>query len=155
MDNEVTPLIDNVPGVNLAEYKQSLMERFANESIKDQALRICMDGSAKLPKFIFPSIAEQLERKGPIRKLTLCVASWIRFLEAKDEQGNEIPIQDPMADRLVAVVKTKDLKALLAMTDIFGDLGQSERFVKELTELLASLHEKGARATLDAVRAEP
>lgn len=154
MDNEVTPLIDNVPGVNLAEYKQSLMERFANESIKDQALRICMDGSAKLPKFIFPSIVEQLERKGPIRKLTLCVASWIRFLEAKDEQGNEIPIQDPMADRLVAVAKTRDLKALLAMTDIFGDLGQNERFVTELTELLASLHEKGARATLDAVRAE-
>ena len=40
------------------------------------------------------------------------------------------------------------------MTNIFGDLGQNERFVKELTELLASLHEKGARATLDTVTAE-
>lgn len=151
MDEEVTPLIDNVPGVNLTEYKQSLMERFANESIKDQALRICMDGSSKLPKFIFPSILEELERKGPIRKLTLCVASWIRFLEAKDEQGNEIPIQDPMAERLTPVAQKKDLKALLAMTDIFGDLGSNERFVRELTELLDSLRTNGARKTLDAV----
>ncbi len=151
MDEEVTPLIDNVPGVNLGEYKASLMERFANESIKDQALRICMDGSSKLPKFIFPSISEQLALNGPIRRLTLCVASWIRFLEAKDEKGEEIPIQDPMAERLTKAAQSGDLKALLAMTDIFGDLGSNERFVKELTELLASLHEKGARKTLGSV----
>jgi len=81
MDVEVTPLVPNVPGVDLGEYKKTLMERFANDTIKDQALRICMDGSAKMPKFVLPSVSEQLERKGPIRRLTLCVASWLRVLD--------------------------------------------------------------------------
>lgn len=147
MDIEVTPLIGSVPGVNLSEYKQSLMERFANETIKDQALRICLDGSAKMPKFILPSIAEQLERNGPIGRLTLCVASWIRFLNGKDDEGNEIPIVDPQAERLSAIARRsgRDPRPFLECTDIFGDLGKSEAFVSELERLVQSLYEKGAR----------
>ena len=152
MDQEVTPLITSVPGINLTDYKRTLLDRFANETIKDQALRICLDGSAKLPKFIFPSIAEQLERHGPISKLTLCVASWMRFLNGIDENGQNIPIVDPQAERLTKVAKqTRDPRPLLAFTDIFGDLGQSERFVLELELLINSLYDRGARATLKTV----
>lgn len=151
MDVEVTPLIGTIPGVSLPEYKQSLMERFANETIKDQALRICMDGSSKMPKFILPSIEEQLAKNGPIRKLTLCVASWLRFLDGKDEQGSEIPIQDPQAERITKVVKgsNRSVKPMLEMTDIFGNLGGNARFVEELQMLLDMLYAKGARATLE------
>lgn len=154
MDEEVTPLVGDVPGVNLTEYKQTLMERFANETIKDQALRICMDGSAKMPKFVLPSIQEQLERGGPIRRLTLCVASWIRFLSAKDEQGEEIPIVDPMADRLKKVVAEagQDPRPVLNLTDIFGELGTNERFVKEVQLLVDMLYKDGAAKTLEFVK---
>jgi mannitol 2-dehydrogenase len=157
MDVEVTPLVGEVPGVNLTDYKKTLMDRFANETIKDQALRICMDGSAKMPKFILPSIQEQLERGGPIRRLTLCVASWIRFLNAKDEQGEEIPIADPQADRLKKVVQEagKSAAPLLALTDIFGDLGSNERFAKEVQGLLDMLYKDGAAKTLEYVRKNP
>jgi len=150
MDLEVTPLVGTIPGVNLTEYKQSLMERFADETIRDPALRICMDGSAKLPKFVLPSIEEQLERGGPIRKLTLCVASWIRFLNGKDEDGKDIPINDPQAERLnkLAIECRENPEPFLACTDIFGDLGKSERFVTELKLLLKHLYENGAQATL-------
>lgn len=153
MDKEVTPLVPAVPGVDLAQYKQTLMERFANETIKDQALRICMDGSAKMPKFVLPSISEQLELKGPIRRMTLCVASWIRFLSGTDEQGQEIPINDPQAERIQKAAKAggKDPRPMLEMTDIFGDLGSNERFVKELEFLLTMLYDKGSKATLDFV----
>lgn len=152
MDIEVTPLIGSVPGINLTQYKSTLMERFANEMIKDQALRICIDGSAKIPLFILPSIAEQLERGGPISRLTLCVASWIRFLHGKDEQGVSIPVNDPQADKLMAIVKKskEDPRPLLQLTDIFGNLGQSERFVYELEVLLRSLYMQGSLATLKA-----
>lgn len=157
MDIEVTPLVGEVPGVNLTDYKKTLMERFANETIKDQALRICMDGSAKMPKFILPSIQEQLERGGPIRRLTLCVASWIRFLNAKDEQGQEIPIVDPQADRLKKVVQEagKSADPVLALTDIFGDLGTHEHFAKEVQHLLDMLYKDGAVKTLEYVKKNP
>jgi mannitol 2-dehydrogenase len=148
---EVTPLIGTIAGVNLGDYKQSLMERFANETIRDQALRICMDGSSKMPKFILPSIEEQLELNGPIRRLTLCVASWIRFLSGEDEDGLEIPIQDPQAARITQIVRASNRKVrpVLEMTDIFGNLGSNERFVVELQSLLDMMYELGARGTLE------
>lgn len=150
MDIEITPLIGGVPGINLTEYKNTLMERFANETIKDQAARICIDGSVKIPIFILPSISEQLAQDGPISRLTLCVASWIRFLNGKDEQGESIPVKDPQAEKLIVLVKKskEDPRPLLQLTEIFGQLGQSKRFVHELEVSLKSLYVKGSLATL-------
>jgi mannitol 2-dehydrogenase len=150
MADEVTPLLDPVPGVDLVDYRRSLLHRFSNEAIRDQTLRICLDGSSKLPQFVFPSIREALERGGPIQKLTLCVASWIRFLAGTDDAGDEIPIDDPQAERLTAVVRSKgrDPLPLLRLEDLFGDLGQSERFVTELRALVEMLYERGPRETL-------
>lgn len=157
MDIEVTPIVGSIPGVDLTQYKRTLLERFANETIRDQALRICMDGSAKLPKFILPSIQEQLERNGPVHRLILCVASWLRFLSGKDEQGNEIPIVDPQSDRLkqVAGKAGRNPQIFLdELTDIFGDLRHSNRFKEELRRWLDSLYDKGARATLEECKKE-
>ena len=52
MDEEVTPLLPPVPGVDLEDYKNTLIERFSNPAVKDQLLRIGTDGSAKIPEFI-------------------------------------------------------------------------------------------------------
>ena len=48
MDDEVTPLLAPVPGVDLTEYKQTLLQRFANPAVADQVSRICLDGSSKV-----------------------------------------------------------------------------------------------------------
>lgn len=157
MDVEVTPLLEKVPGVDFSEYKRSLMERFANETIRDPALRICMDGSGKMPKFVLPSIVEQLERRGPIRRLTLCVASWFRFLSGTDEQGADIPIADPQAERLKEAARAggKNPLPLLRLTDIFGNLQNDARFVGELELLLTSLYDNGAAETLAFLTGHP
>ncbi|MES2206541.1 MAG: mannitol dehydrogenase family protein [Pseudomonadota bacterium] len=150
MDNEVTPLLPEVPGVDLIQYKKSLMERFSNETIKDQTLRICMDGSGKIPKYILPTIVDQLKVNGSIRLLTLCVASWLRFLNGIDEQGKPIPFADPQAERLTKIAQAarENPVPFLELKDIFGELGQSERFVKELSDLLTRLYQHGAHDTL-------
>jgi mannitol 2-dehydrogenase len=152
MDEEVTPLLAPLPGLELGPYKRSIMTRFGNRAIVDTLLRICSDGSAKIPKFILPSIADELVRGGPIRRLTLCVASWLRFLDGVDEAGAPIPLQDPGAGGIVSVwQKSKpDPRPVLALRDVFGDLGSSERFVAELERWLESLYSRGARATLAA-----
>ena len=151
MHDEVTPILPPVPGVDLEEYKETLIERFANPTIKDQASRICLDGSAKVPKFILPSIREQLARGGSVRRLSLAVAGWCRYLSGTDEQGNPIEIQDPMADALQRHARDagKNPRPFLALREIFGDdLPQSAVFVEQVGEALQSLYEVGARATL-------
>jgi len=51
----------------------------------------------------------------------------------------------------VAKKAARDPKVFLEMTDIFGELRQSQRFVEELELLMKMLYDKGARETLDFV----
>ncbi len=151
MDQEVTPLLAAVPGIDLDAYKQTLVERCANPTIKDKAARICMDGSAKMPKFILPSIREQLQRGGPTKRLSLVVASWCRYAAGTDEGGKPIVIEDPMAETLSRQAKQggKDPRPFLDSSEIFGDdLPNAPGFVEEVGEALRSLYDEGVRATL-------
>jgi len=150
MDLEVTPLLAPVPGVDLTDYKTTLVERFSNPIIKDQALRICSNGSGKMPKFILPSIRDCIARGISFSRLALCVASWIRFLQGTDEKGRPIPLEDPMAQRLrnAAITGRENPANVLALTDLFGDLGQSKPFVEEVSRHLKSHYSLGARRTL-------
>lgn len=150
MDEEVTPLLLPVPGIDLAKYKETLLTRFANPKIRDQVSRICLDGSAKMPKFILPSVAEQVARGGPIDLLSLVVAGWFRYLAGKNDDGDPIKIDDPMAKLLSEHAKTggDDPTALLSLRELFGDLGQSSIFAERLRYFLKSLRANGAQATL-------
>jgi mannitol 2-dehydrogenase len=151
MDDEVTPLLSKVPGVDLTEYKKTLIERFANPAIRDQLSRIGIYGSSGIPKFVLPSIEEQLQRGGPIKQLSFTIASWFRFLSGLDESGKEMPMLDPMAPALRERAKAagRDARQLLAMREIFSEeLANSPAFVKEVSETLQSFYEQGARATL-------
>ena len=149
MDEEVTPLLAPVPGVDLAEYKATLLTRFANPAIKDQTTRICLDGSSKIPKFLLPSLREALGR-GPSALLTLAVAGWFRYLRGEDEEGHSYVLDDPRADELQRLARLggADPRPLLGLTDLFGDLGQSAALVRRLTQYGEQLDADGTWATV-------
>jgi mannitol 2-dehydrogenase len=151
MDDEVTPLLSEVPGVDLTDYKKTLIERFANPAIRDQLSRIGIYGSSGIPKFVLPSIEEQLQRGGPIQLLSFTVASWFRYLTGLDESGKELPMLDPMAQTLRERARAagRDARQLLAMREIFSpELASSPAFVKQVTDTLHRFYEEGARSTL-------
>jgi mannitol 2-dehydrogenase len=151
MDREVTPVVPEVPGVDLADYKKKVIERFANPAVRDQLLRIGLYGSSGLPKFLLPSIQDQLQHGGSIRLLSFVIASWFRYLNGRDEQGREIVMKDPMAPRLreLAQAGGKDTSRLLALREIFSEeLAGSARFTSQVSEILDSFYQRGARATL-------
>lgn len=65
--DEVTPTLQPVPGIDLDDYKKTLIERFSNPKIRDQLPRLCLNGSAKIPKFVLGSIRDKLQLAGAIR----------------------------------------------------------------------------------------
>jgi mannitol 2-dehydrogenase len=151
MDNEVTPILSEVPGVDLADYKKTLIERFANPAIRDQLSRIGIYGSSGIPKFVLPSVEDELKRGGAIKLLSFTVASWFRYLNGLDESGKEMPMLDPMAATLRERAKAagKDARRLLAMREIFSEeLANAPAFVKEVSDILNSFYSEGARSTL-------
>jgi mannitol 2-dehydrogenase len=147
---EVTPTLQPVPGIDLDDYKKTLIERFANPKIRDQLPRLCLNSSAKVPKWVLSPLRDKLQQGGAIDYMSLTVAAWFRYLNGQDDQGNPMPIDDPMADILTQRVREggSDPKPLLSLSEIFGDLPQSPRFVDTVAEKLRSLHEFGAKGTL-------
>jgi mannitol 2-dehydrogenase len=151
MDSEVTPLLPVVPGVDLERYKTTLIERFANSAFRDELSRVGIYGSSGIPKFVLPSIEEGLKRSGPIKLLSFTVACWFRYLEGRDERGNEMLMKDPMAPRLrrIAQVARQDPAPLLASREVFSAaLASSPEFMHHVGIFLSSFYERGARATL-------
>jgi mannitol 2-dehydrogenase len=150
MDKEVIPVLDEVPGIDLDAYKESLFERFGNSRIKDKVARICLQSSAKIPKFLLPTVWEELKADGPIKCSALVIAAWCRYCEGFDEAGNKYPIEDEMKDILQekALGSHHDPLSFLRIETIFGDLINSKRFTEAYVNALQCLYHKGVIACL-------
>ena len=153
MDQEATPTLDPVPGVDLANYKHTLIERLANPEIRDTIARLCAESSDRIPKFLLPVIRAQLATRGEIRRSAAVVASWTRYAEGTDERGEPIEVVDRLAGRLTRAARRQreDPLAFIADREVFGDLSDDQRFVAAYAPALASLHRRGARATLESL----
>jgi mannitol 2-dehydrogenase len=153
MDREATPTLEPVPGIDLDEYKHKLIERFSNAQVKDTVARLCAESSDRIPKWLLPVIRHNLVTGGEIERSTAVVASWARYAEGVDEQGRPIEVVDRLRDRLMANARRQheDPLAFIADREVFGDLVDNERFVSAYRSALASLHAKGARATLESL----
>jgi mannitol 2-dehydrogenase len=148
MDSEATPTLAPVPGVDLDDYKRTLIERFSNAEVRDTIARLCAESSDRIPKWLLPVVRAQLERGGPIERSAAVVASWARYAEGVDERGEPIEVVDRLQDRLGEAARRG---AFLEDRELFGDLVDDERFVAAYQEALRSLHDRGARATLESI----
>ncbi|MDQ1647873.1 MAG: mannitol 2-dehydrogenase [Cryptosporangiaceae bacterium] len=153
MDNEATPTLAPVPGVDLDAYKHTLIERFSNPEVRDTIARLCAESSDRIPKWVLPVIREQLAKDGEIIRAAAIVASWARYAEGTDEQGNPIEIVDRLRDVLTGAAQRQheDPDAFIANREIFGDLIDDKRFVEAYRSALASLHARGAQATVESL----
>ncbi|WP_111412605.1 mannitol dehydrogenase family protein [Billgrantia lactosivorans] len=156
MRHEGSPTLAPVPGVDLEQYRQTLIERFANPEIKDTLARLCAESSDRIPKWLVPVIREQLEAGGEIRRSAAVVASWARYAEGVDEQGEPIVVVDRLKEELMALAAENRRRptAFIDNRELFGDLVEHERFRDAYLAALESLHERGARATLETLVGE-
>jgi mannitol 2-dehydrogenase len=154
MDHEATPTLQPVPGVDLQQYKNQLIERFANPEVRDTLARLCAESSDRIPKWLLPVIREQLASGGEIARSALVVASWARYAEGQDEQGQPIEVVDRLRDQLIERARGQREEPLnfISDRDLFGDLIDNERFVLAYRAALDSLHSRGALATLKAMQ---
>jgi mannitol 2-dehydrogenase len=152
MNNEVTPTLPPVPGIDLEKYKRTLVERFSNPHIKDTALRVCMDGASKFPKFLVPTIVEQLKRGNHPHFCALAVGAWIRYLGGFDEQNKPITLQDALADELklneLAANTKPSAKQVLNVQQVFGVLAENQQFAEAVEKVVQLLYKVGSKETL-------
>jgi mannitol 2-dehydrogenase len=157
MDIEATPTLAALPGIDLQDYKRTLISRFSNAGVRDTVARLCAESSDRIPTWLLPVVRANLAHGGQVQRAALVVASWARYAEGTDEQGEPITVVDRLTDRLRAAAGRhgKDPLAFLRDRDLFGDLVDEPRFTAPYLTALDSLHRVGARATLAAQQDNP
>ncbi|RON69455.1 mannitol dehydrogenase family protein [Pseudomonas fluorescens] len=156
MDLDVTPQLAPVPGIDLTDYKNTLVARFSNQAIADQLERVCSDGSSKFPKFTIPTINRLIADGRETKRAALVVAAWALYLKGVDENGDTYSVPDPRATFCQALVADDGLMTdrLLAVEEIFGTaIPRSAAFVAAFEWCCESLREVGVTRTLERVLA--
>lgn len=153
MEEEATPTLLPVPGVDLDAYRHMLIERFSNPEVKDTLARLCAESSDRIPKWLVPVIHERLAQGGDVTLSAAIVASWARYAEGVDEDGEPINVVDPLKDELIPIAKSQRVRplAFIENRQLFGNLVDNENFTKPYLAALNSLFEHGAHATVEAL----
>jgi mannitol 2-dehydrogenase len=84
LQDEARPTLSPVPGVDLDDYIDTLLERFANPAIADTLERLAADAHNRLRQFVVPVVADRAAEglKSPIAR---------RVLDAADFPATELP----------------------------------------------------------------
>lgn len=149
-NDEILPVVPPVPGQDLAAYKRQVAGRFANPEIADTTRRLCFDGSNRQPKFIIPSIRDNLARGAVPRGLVLASALWCRYCHGTDARGAPIAPNDPAWDELTAAARAAqgDPALWIGMRSIYGDLAGHHEFAAAFAEALSLIWSEGIDAAL-------
>ncbi len=148
IDLEIKPYLKNMEGLDLDDYRNQVIKRFKNPNIQDQLSRICMDGSAKIPKFVLPSLEIAVAEQSQIEGLSLIIASWIVYLKGFDQKGKKIIINDPNANSLQELARAGVNNFI--NQDLFPkSLKTSGVFKEQVQKYVVSLEMAGVKATLE------
>jgi fructuronate reductase len=119
------------PAEELAAYRQSLVERFANARIGYRLDQIAADGSQKLPVRVLPVLRLARQRGGaPPLGAVRALGGWMAYV-----RGAGGPVRDPNAEQLAvraggnAVSTTRSVLAMIA-----PDLAHDEVVVSQVAE---------------------
>ncbi len=147
MDRETGPTLPPVRGIDLPQYKATLVERFANPAIKDTVERVNTDAPLNI---LLDPIRDRLRAGQSVDLLALALAAWLRRVRGEDEQGQPIDVRHPLAEQLraKAVEGGADPRPLLGIAPLFGDTGTDPRLIEPVGRWLAALFAKGSRQTL-------
>ncbi|WP_213453855.1 mannitol dehydrogenase family protein [Rhizomonospora bruguierae] len=97
---DIAPSFTPPPGVDPVAYGDEVLERFANPAIQHRTLQVAMDGTQKLPQRVLHTLADRRAAGAAPRWAALVVAAWARFVCGRADDGADLPLNDPLAERI-------------------------------------------------------
>ncbi|WP_436970969.1 mannitol dehydrogenase family protein [Micromonospora coxensis] len=142
-------------GVRVTDYGEQVLARFANPAIRHRTLQVAMDGSQKLPQRVLHTIADLRAQGRPAHWGALVVAAWLRFVAGRADDGRQLPLDDPLAERIRAALAAAPdtpagtVDAIFALGEVFpAALAEDDEVRDEVTGWLTALRSHGVAATL-------
>jgi mannitol 2-dehydrogenase len=148
LSNEAIPTLTEIPGYPAVEYAETVLRRLANTGVRDQVARLCIDGTAKFPSFLLPTVEAQLAADRPVACSALALAAWARYL-AVTPLARRAP--DSHGDRAAELARRAlgDPPSFLEL-EIFADaIRSNDRFRQEFTDASDRLASIGPLASIE------
>ena len=148
--DDILPHVAPVPDTNITAYLALIIDRFSNPRIADTTARLCLDGSNRQPKFIVPSLRDNLAGGRVPEGLILLSAFWCHYCAGVTDSGAVIAPNDPDWDALQARARLAraDPSAWLSLATVYGDLAQNAVFAKAFAVHLGAIQRDGTKAVL-------
>jgi mannitol 2-dehydrogenase len=151
LSQEAVPALTAIPGHSREDYAATVLNRFANPGVRDQIARLCIDGTAKFPTFLVPTIVHHVEHGGPIRHAALALAGWARYL-ATTPVDQQAPDRSGELSRSYAREAIDRPERFLDLDAVFtSPLRESARFRAEFEAAAAALASAGPLAAMAAL----
>ena len=123
--------------IDLAAYRDVVLDRFGNPAIADTNQRVAMDGFSKIPGFIAPTIRERLGRGESIASVAMLPALFLAYLQRWHAGQIAYTYQDQAMDpaNAHAICQAQDpVAAFAADAVLWGELASDARLVSALRQ---------------------
>jgi D-arabinitol 4-dehydrogenase len=133
VSDDVIPSLDTAAHpspIDLARYRDVVLERFGNPHVRDSNQRVAMDGFSKIPGFIVPTLRECLARGADADSTALLPALFFVFLERWHRGHLPYEYQDGVMDPAVVhgfFAAADPLAAFCAHAPLWGPLADDPR----------------------------
>jgi len=147
--DDVIPCLSPSP-IDLAAYRDVVLDRFGNPAIRDTNQRVAADGFSKIPGFIAPTVRERLAAGQPIDSVAMLPALFLAFLQRWHHGALPYAYQDQGMDEAVAHATCDAADPVLALCSdagLWGAIAGDARLVEAVrgaSERVASFMNAGA-----------
>jgi D-arabinitol 4-dehydrogenase len=129
--DDAIPCLQPSP-IDLARYRDVILDRFANAALRDTNPRVAMDGFSKIPGFIAPTFRERLAANASIASVAMLPALFLEFLQRWHRNALPSPYQDQAMDPAAAhtICDAADpVRAFCGDTMLWGKIAGDERLI--------------------------
>ncbi|MEO8387882.1 D-arabinitol 4-dehydrogenase [Polaromonas sp.] len=133
--DDVIPCLSSAeaPGpIDLAAYRDVVLDRFGNPAIRDTNQRVAADGFSKIPGFIAPTVRERLAAGQPIDSVAVLPALFLVFLRRWHQGALPYVYQDQGMDEALAhaICNAVDpVRALCSDAGLWGSAAGDARLI--------------------------
>ena len=123
--------------IDLAAYRDVVLDRFGNPAICDTNQRVAMDGYSKIPGFITPTIRERLTRSESIASVSILPALFLAYLQRWHKGQITYIYQDQAmnVDAAHAMCEATDpIAAYCADAVLWGELANDPKLVAAMRQ---------------------
>ncbi len=134
--NDAIPVLQPSP-IDLGAYRDVVLDRFGNPALCDTNQRVAMDGFAKIPGFIAPTVRERLARDQSIDSVAMLPALFLTFLQRWHRGKLPYAYQDQAMDPGVAhaiCAAADPVAAFSGDGTLWGELAGDQRLTQALGE---------------------